>query len=287
MKNLFRKLLKPIIQIEEESIEFKVGFWKGLWAILLWQFLTVTFSLVGNSILGFDFSGKTYTLMIIFDIISIPLISLILINTFGKLTWRKNTFKKFNKKDFLYLALFIVVFRLLFDAFIFPILNLIPQGDLLNSVEELVENNTLYFILSACIVAPIIEEVICRGIVMGGLLKKYSPKVSILLSAFLFAAAHGNIHQGVNAFILGALFGYIYYKTRSIYLTIFCHFVNNTIAFIAFVPETIPGIIINIFVSVAISIPLIILIKKKLHFNYQENFVSTLPDKNIYVYRDL
>lgn len=282
------KLLKtffgPIEQIEEESVEFKVGFWKAVGIILLWQLIQGIIIGVASNIIDTD---KHYIYMLIFDIIEIPIITLILNNTFGHMTWRKNTFKKFHKKDFLYLALVIVVFRLLYDAYIYPIIMLIPEGEVLKSAEELINNNVLYFIINACVIAPIIEEIVCRGVVLNGLLKKFSPILSIFISAFLFAFMHLNIHQGVNAFILGIIFGYIYYKTRSVYLTMFCHFVNNTIALFLYIPTSVIGIIINIIVSTAIAVPLIFLISKKLDLKYEGWFISTLPRDNINIYKDL
>ena len=38
---------------------------------------------------------------------------------------------------------------------------------------------------------------------------------------------HLNPWQGIAAFLLGAWYGWIYYKTRSLKTTIFLHFLNN------------------------------------------------------------
>lgn len=277
MVNLLKNIIKPITQIEDESVEFKFGFWKCVGALLVWQLLTLALNIIPFKIY------ESYTFLGIIELISLPILVLILSNTFGKLTWQKNTFKKFNKKTFLCLVLVVIVYRLLYDAFLMPIMMLIPESKMLSDASNTLMNNPLYLIISACIVAPIIEEIVFRGIVLGGMLKKYSPKVAITISALLFAILHGNIHQGVNTFLLGLILAYVYYKTRSIYLTIFCHFVNNASAFLLFLPETLAGIIINIFISTLISIPILIYLKKNLVLKYEENFISTIdPNKKIF-----
>ena len=96
-------------------------------------------------------------------------------------------------------------------------------------------------ILSACLIGPLAEEAIFRGAIERRLLeKKWNPWIAIVISALLFAVAHGNFEQGVTAVILGCFTGWIYYRTRSIWPGFLVHALNNTIAVIASfaVPET-------------------------------------------------
>ena len=81
--------------------------------------------------------------------------------------------------------------------------------------------------------APIFEEWLCRGMVLRGLLDRgVKPVWAILFSAVFFGIIHMNIWQMVPAILLGAIFGYVYYKTRSLKLTMLMHFTNNTFALI-------------------------------------------------------
>lgn len=82
------------------------------------------------------------------------------------------------------------------------------------------------FLLTA-IFAPIFEEWLCRGMVLRGLLTKMKPGWAIVVSALFFALIHMNPWQALNAFILGVVMGYVYYKTGSLLLTMLIHFVNN------------------------------------------------------------
>ncbi|MBO4764923.1 MAG: CPBP family intramembrane metalloprotease [Bacteroidales bacterium] len=83
-------------------------------------------------------------------------------------------------------------------------------------------------IISTAILAPLCEEFLCRGNMMRGILvQKQSAVKAILWSAFIFALIHFNPWQSVPAFVLGCFFGWIYYKTHSLWACVFMHFVNN------------------------------------------------------------
>ena len=86
--------------------------------------------------------------------------------------------------------------------------------------------------LVVAIFAPIFEEWLCRGMVLRGLLTKMKPVWAIVISALFFAVIHANPWQALNAFLLGLVMGYVYYKTGSLILTMVIHFVNNGTAVI-------------------------------------------------------
>lgn len=85
-------------------------------------------------------------------------------------------------------------------------------------------------LISVSVFAPLFEEWLCRGLVLRGLLQKTSPAVAIAVSAAFFAVLHMNPWQALPAFLLGVLFGYVYYKTGSLKLTMLMHCMNNTMA---------------------------------------------------------
>lgn len=84
--------------------------------------------------------------------------------------------------------------------------------------------------ISVSLFAPLFEEWLCRGLILRGLLQKTNPALAISLSAAFFAVIHGNIWQGLPAFGMGLLFGYVYYRTGSLKLTMLMHFTNNSMA---------------------------------------------------------
>lgn len=96
--------------------------------------------------------------------------------------------------------------------------------------------------LCVSIFAPFFEEWLCRGMVLRGLLGRgMKPVWAIMISALFFAVIHMNPWQAIPAFILGCLFGYVYYRTGSLKLTMLMHFTNNTVALILGHIESLEG----------------------------------------------
>jgi membrane protease YdiL (CAAX protease family) len=88
-------------------------------------------------------------------------------------------------------------------------------------------------ILKVSIIAPIIEELIFRGVIMHGLMRNYSKFTAVFVSALLFALFHLNPWQFPATFILGLLLGILMLRTRNIYLCILGHAINNGLVLIS------------------------------------------------------
>ena len=88
-------------------------------------------------------------------------------------------------------------------------------------------------LLLGVVAAPVLEELLFRGVILGGLLRNQRPWVAIGQSALLFGLIHFNPAQSVSAAGLGLLLGWLYYRTRSLGLCIALHALNNGIGFAA------------------------------------------------------
>ena len=109
-----------------------------------------------------------------------------------------------------------------------------PQSleEMLKSLTEGGDAIWLNFLMVS-IFAPFFEEWLCRGMVLRGLLGNgMKPVWAIVVSALFFAFIHLNPWQAVPAFLLGCLFGFVYYKTGSLKLTMLMHFTNNTFSLV-------------------------------------------------------
>ena len=116
-----------------------------------------------------------------------------------------------------------------------PITALLPEMPswLEDTMKQMLENMPLWATLvSVSVFAPLFEEWLCRGIVLRGLLRTTNPAAAIAISSVFFAILHMNPWQAIPAFILGCLFGYVYYRTGSLKLTMLMHCTNNTMAVI-------------------------------------------------------
>lgn len=96
------------------------------------------------------------------------------------------------------------------------------------AMEQLTGGPVWVSLLCVSVFAPLFEEWLCRGLVLRGLFAHMKPAAAIAVSAAFFAVLHMNPWQAIPAFLLGMLFGYVYYKTGSLKLTMLMHCVNNT-----------------------------------------------------------
>jgi len=83
-------------------------------------------------------------------------------------------------------------------------------------------------VLAVCVVAPLLEEMLFRGIVLRGFLQRYPRWQAIFLSALLFGAAHMNIYQFVVGAIMGTVLAWLYERTRSLIPCIALHAAYNS-----------------------------------------------------------
>ena len=81
-------------------------------------------------------------------------------------------------------------------------------------------------ILATVVTAALVEEFICRGLVLGAL-RKYGDGFSIFASALLFGLMHRNFVQIPFAFLIGLVLGYVTIKTGGLWVAIAIHAFNN------------------------------------------------------------
>ena len=128
-------------------------------------------------------------------------------------------------------VLFFGLLLLLTPTFILvtePLSMWMKMPDFLKNLFGEVLNHGWISFLALGIMAPLLEEWFCRGIALKGLLKNgYTPASAIAWSAFMFGIMHMNPWQAIPAFLMGLLFGWIYWRTRSLWSVIFMHAVTN------------------------------------------------------------
>lgn len=122
--------------------------------------------------------------------------------------------------------------------------------------------------LSAVIAAPIVEEVIFRGVVLGSFRKVFPSWVSIMVSALIFGIYHMNPVAIVYASIMGIIAGIVYEKKQNLLFTIILHMANNLMGLLQdFVPAGIGTTVVNV-VSIAMIIPMCYIVYKILNGDF-------------------
>lgn len=86
-------------------------------------------------------------------------------------------------------------------------------------------STTISMFVYASFVAPVVEELVYRGFVMG-VLRKYGKVLAIVISSVLFGMMHGNIPQALFAFSVGLVLGYVA-EEYSLKWAIAIHMMNN------------------------------------------------------------
>ncbi|WP_297517989.1 CPBP family intramembrane glutamic endopeptidase [uncultured Clostridium sp.] len=151
------------------------------------------------------------------------------------------------------------------------------SAEITAAFEKILEQNLAFILFSIVIEAAFVEEILCRSLILNGLLNKYSPKIAILISALFFGIIHMNIPQFIGAALIGILWGTLYYQTRSLKLCMIVHATNNFLVFFLVMPET-PGLKI-IYSIIYIIVGLILFVKGFNDLNLMKTVKEFFPKK--------
>jgi len=111
-------------------------------------------------------------------------------------------------------------------------------------IDGIFTGSPLVNLLAAVIFAPLMEELVFRGVTLTRARKIMPFAVANVIQALLFGIIHINIIQGIYAFAFGLILGYIAYKFKSIWASILMHFIFNGLSSIAgFIPILMPDTI--------------------------------------------
>lgn len=119
-------------------------------------------------------------------------------------------------------------------------------------------------VIASILVAPIGEEILCRGIIFhyagkateGMSNRRAAFWIANVVQALLFGIMHGNITQGAYAFVLGLALGYLRFRYDSLYASILAHFLvnflSNFIMGFLVIPENMFGAVILLVLGAVI-----------------------------------
>lgn len=256
-------------QVDESKFELSVlGALGIMGSTIFYVFIILAILLIFLFPLGLiigEFTAVSFEkLKEIANLLSVPIVKIIIIVIAVKKAKKmsNNNFRikyvgKLNCKLLLSVILLMIGYYFWYQSSIGVITNKIPLPNFLEGAVKEMELHPYFEIFSMVIVAPIYEEFLMRGILLAGLLNRYSPKKAIIISALIFGIYHLNITQFVNATLIGLILGMIYYKTNSLILCIAVHMTNNIFATIVWGAKEYMGYspnIISFFLGVIIFI---------------------------------
>lgn len=131
-----------------------------------------------------------------------------------------------------------ISFNYVYTEYIVPDLEMQAlMREMIDSIPKTVVNQILLFTTIA-IAAPVVEEIIFRGMLQNAFAGWMPAWLAVLMSAFVFALIHFQPEALPALMALGAAFGAIYHYTKSLRLTILLHVVNNAAALMLTPPPT-------------------------------------------------
>lgn len=93
--------------------------------------------------------------------------------------------------------------------------------------QTLYSGGVLLEIITVGILGPICEELIFRGLMFRRMCEYTKPVIAVIASALVFAIYHGNIVQGVYAFVLGVVMAVCYQRFQTLWASIVIHVAAN------------------------------------------------------------
>ncbi|MCR4672378.1 MAG: CPBP family intramembrane metalloprotease [Lachnospiraceae bacterium] len=133
-------------------------------------------------------------------------------------------------------------------------------------VQELLSGGSPYMILlSVGIIVPICEEIIYRGLVYVRLRDVMRPAWAMIISALMFAIAHGNLPQGIFAFGLGLLLAFSYERYGTLAAPCLGHISANILSSTGslMADDPMPGFAISVAAAVIAMAAGVIIIMKR------------------------
>ena len=96
-------------------------------------------------------------------------------------------------------------------------------------------------IFRVVLLAPVVEELIFRGVIFSGFQRNYPAFWAIFFSALLFALFHLNPWQLGPTFLLGLILGWVRLRTGSLLASILTHALHNGMIFLIVYLKTEPA----------------------------------------------
>lgn len=110
-----------------------------------------------------------------------------------------------------------------------PIINLLPESNL-DALYDMMRGG-LWAVITGVVAAPILEEVLFRGIIQSNIVNFTSPFAGIIMASLIFGLVHLIPQQVILATLSSLVIGTIYYLTRSLATVISIHMLNNGLAY--------------------------------------------------------
>lgn len=126
------------------------------------------------------------------------------------------------------------IILMIFVAALLLVVNLLLQIALCYIGEAEPFQFDIFVYIATGLLAPILEEIVCRGIIVDILQEKHKNVFVVMVSALIFYVIHGN-PLNIGAFLFGIFASFTVLKTKNIIPGMVVHLIYNQITY--FLPE--------------------------------------------------
>ena len=208
---MFKYNLKSILQVIFLFLIYEILLFLVVKLIALyWEFQHIDFNILFQY-----WHVILWPIVIIFIVLGVKFWKINLLEKFGNLTLKK------------LVLTFIATYLFQFTISVFFIWDEFSWKNISIDFEQALTFN----VLSSVVLAPLLEELLFRGIIQEYLCRKNSFILSVLITSFLFSVHHLAISQLVYTFLAGLYYGVLYYKTQSLTSSIIAHSFYNLLCF--------------------------------------------------------
>lgn len=90
----------------------------------------------------------------------------------------------------------------------------------------------IFMYFYACLLGPLLEELLYRGVLLQGM-RKYNERLAVIISALIFGLMHQNYQQFILAVMVGLVFAAVDLRAGSIIPSVAIHIIVNTSGLLA------------------------------------------------------
>lgn len=135
-------------------------------------------------------------------------------------------------------------------------------------------------LLATVLVAPLVEEILFRGMILSRLKRSWSIPLSVLFSSLIFGVMHGQILWIIYAAATGAVLGIVFVRYNSIVPTIALHFTFNLLGGITFSADLPMGVFLaaGVVAFAAVVVILVLLFRRRRdRYVYERELDAPVP----------
>lgn len=158
----------------------------------------------------------------------------------GLMRWRKLRIQDLGLQRFhwgwIFAVLGLYIAQMTLVVVVFTVIQVVSPSTNLDQAQDVLGFGKTHWavvasFIAAVGIAPVVEELIFRGIMFRALASRWPIWLAAIVSSAAFGWLHGQLNVGIYTFLLGLLLTWLFQRSQSLFPGILLHMLNNAIAF--------------------------------------------------------